>query len=225
MKTIVERRSHSQVDPRLKEIGRGPWVYVMKARGVPYVKIGVTRQLHKRLETANTYSPWQLNYLCVVPGNSEDEAATHSQWKPRRMNGEWFHISPSLDFACSIARRFHRDVNEIAANNFPSRSYDIGFENASMFMQSIAKFSQSVEYDIQDAVAYLACDPNITHGNQPVFRNGSARDMLTLRSVNVLVDYFGRDNITIHRLGNMLVAWCESSQMIYSACSLAKRLK
>jgi hypothetical protein len=60
------------------------------------VKIGMSKDVPRRLRTLRTMSPLSLELLGVVPGGRDEEAQLHREWASLRLHGEWFRASPEL---------------------------------------------------------------------------------------------------------------------------------
>jgi hypothetical protein len=58
------------------------------------VKIGISKDPQRRLDTLQTGSPHELEliYTARVAAESECEDYLHEMWSSRRLNGEWFDI-------------------------------------------------------------------------------------------------------------------------------------
>ena len=60
------------------------------------IKIGCSREPHSRLETFMAWSPFPLELIGRVPGDTKDENYLHRCFWDRRSHGEWFHHSVEL---------------------------------------------------------------------------------------------------------------------------------
>lgn len=60
------------------------------------VKIGMSKDIPKRLRTLRTMSPLPLELLGAVPGGRQEEAELHREWATQRLHGEWFRAAPEL---------------------------------------------------------------------------------------------------------------------------------
>jgi hypothetical protein len=58
-----------------------------------YVKIGIARNVHARVQNLQTASPEQLILLTSMPGGKETESVLHSAFAKERVRGEWFRLS------------------------------------------------------------------------------------------------------------------------------------
>lgn len=73
------------------------FVYVIgSTEGYPgsLVKIGVTTDLRKRLQTFQSGSPVRLAVLWAVPGDQSVELWLHREFSVERRHGEWFELGP-----------------------------------------------------------------------------------------------------------------------------------
>jgi hypothetical protein len=70
-------------------------VYFIRAVGTPFVKIGFTRNLVKRLKLAQWHCPYELKLIHVAEGDRIAERDFHWRFHKRRVRGEWFRYSDS----------------------------------------------------------------------------------------------------------------------------------
>ena len=72
-------------------------IYFIRHKGQEPIKIGLTSDTspEKRMKSAETYSPWGIELVDVLETSLpvEMEKIIHSDFKEKRMNGEWFNIS------------------------------------------------------------------------------------------------------------------------------------
>jgi hypothetical protein len=71
-------------------------VYFVRAGPDGPVKIGLARDVARRLKTLQTASPVPLLLLGVVPGDAKVERQLHRRFAGSRLRGEWFTPSPEL---------------------------------------------------------------------------------------------------------------------------------
>lgn len=90
---------------------QSPHVYFVRAGADGPVKIGLSRDVAKRLTKMQTDTPAKLVLLGVVAGEGEAERALHAELAAYRLNGEWFAPSEEVLAVC------HR---EITARSVPS---------------------------------------------------------------------------------------------------------
>lgn len=68
-------------------------------RGGPYVKIGYTNDLERRMGELQVGCPYELEVLLAIPGSAEDEKIAHRKFQTLRTRGEWFYAAkPLLDW-------------------------------------------------------------------------------------------------------------------------------
>ena len=70
------------------------YVYLIKTNSGIH-KIGMTTDTAKRI-TAFRGLPFQVEYVCIIQSNKarELESQLHQQFAQKRINGEWFNLSP-----------------------------------------------------------------------------------------------------------------------------------
>lgn len=92
--------------PPLRDPVRGIDVVVyFIQRGDGPIKIGYSKNPKGRLSALQTGIPERLTLLGVVPGGKAREQELHREFGRTRIQGEWFHPSPSLlDFIRAKAR-------------------------------------------------------------------------------------------------------------------------
>lgn len=61
-----------------------------------FIKIGYTKEIHKRLSGLQVSSPVKLKVLGLIPGNFEDESKYHIMFEHLRSHGEWFSADQDL---------------------------------------------------------------------------------------------------------------------------------
>lgn len=72
-----------------KGIG-GDVVYFIGCDEMPYIKIGTTNDIDKRLAGIQTSVPYDIDVLFVIPGDRSQEKKTHEAFDKYRKRGEWF---------------------------------------------------------------------------------------------------------------------------------------
>jgi hypothetical protein len=66
-------------------------VYAIRAHGLPFVKIGYSKNARKRLNEIQTGCPARVFLHAYLPGATEaDEKALHRKLRPWQTSGEWF---------------------------------------------------------------------------------------------------------------------------------------
>jgi len=85
-----------------------------------FYKIGITKNLTKRLKTLQTGNAECLHLVDSFKSDyaSTIEAALHRKYKQYRVNGEWFNIKIDLKAECL---QYENNLNYIKENN----TYDI----------------------------------------------------------------------------------------------------
>lgn len=70
-------------------------VYVLKSGN--YYKIGRSRQPDKRIKTLKIQLPFPVEVFALIPCERciDSEMALHELFGDKRVNGEWFHLSPN----------------------------------------------------------------------------------------------------------------------------------
>lgn len=72
-------------------------VYFIKPIGMNGpIKIGCSGQVHYRMDTLATWSPFPLELITAVKGNVADERSVHRLFAHLRTHKEWFKSSPTL---------------------------------------------------------------------------------------------------------------------------------
>ena len=61
-----------------------------------FIKIGYTKEIHKRLGQLQVSCPVKLKVLGLIKGDLEDEAYYHSFFNHLHSHGEWFHTSKDI---------------------------------------------------------------------------------------------------------------------------------
>jgi hypothetical protein len=71
-------------------------VYMIQTGDDGPVKIGLTRDVRRRLETLQISSPTRLRLLALFEGSRELECELHRRFAAARIKGEWFKPIPEL---------------------------------------------------------------------------------------------------------------------------------
>lgn len=89
------------VKRNLKKVERqafgGSQIYVIKRKGARLVKIGVTRQLDRRMRALATGAGAELQLLVAFPGERGDEQMLHDRFAAYRKRGEWFEYTGPIE--------------------------------------------------------------------------------------------------------------------------------
>lgn len=79
-------------------------VYFIGSVEMRCVKIGVTRNVDRRIAGLQTACPCELTIFAVIDGDKSTERALHSQFAEHRRHGEWFELSDDIqDFIDRIS--------------------------------------------------------------------------------------------------------------------------
>jgi len=79
------------LDDAIERGGEGAgWIYFIQAVNGGPIKIGVTQNIHKRLDSLQTASPYQLRVLALIRGGQRLEQEYHRHFHMYRLSGEWF---------------------------------------------------------------------------------------------------------------------------------------
>lgn len=74
----------------------GPVVYFLHAVGTPFVKIGCTDNLPKRLNSLQSGCPFELEPVALLAGYLELERKLHRRFERRRFRREWFVLNGDM---------------------------------------------------------------------------------------------------------------------------------
>lgn len=85
-------------------------VYFIKSGDL--IKIGCSANISKRMADIQTWSPYKLELLAIMPGNVRVENALHSYFEDEWSHAEWFH--PSARLLEMIDQIKNGDVPEIS---------------------------------------------------------------------------------------------------------------
>lgn len=88
--------SLGKTSPSRKEILTKPGVYALTVHGAERIKIGFTTNLHERVHTLETGSPFPLTVLAFMPGDYALEARFHAKLARYRVHREWFRDVPRV---------------------------------------------------------------------------------------------------------------------------------
>lgn len=69
-------------------------LYVVRAGS--HCKIGITRDLPRRVTELQVGSAHELEVLLAIPGGAEDERWVHERFALYRVRGEWFFAAKPL---------------------------------------------------------------------------------------------------------------------------------
>lgn len=86
-----DRVEAKRYEPRAREIGV---VYFLQAG--PFIKIGRSQALDRRINDLQTACPYQIDYIGSIVGGAKEETMLHRRFAHLRSSGEWFHATPAL---------------------------------------------------------------------------------------------------------------------------------
>jgi len=72
-------------------------IYFIRIKDQPYVKIGFSKDVEKRLKQLQTSSPFDLEIIYTEFAAIEREKQLHEKYKEYQVKGEWFNISGDLE--------------------------------------------------------------------------------------------------------------------------------
>lgn len=75
---------------------RAQRVYVIRAKTIGLLKIGVSINPEKRMAALAEQAPDDLELVCSFKGNRTTEALLHRRFQAHRARGEWFHPHPEI---------------------------------------------------------------------------------------------------------------------------------
>lgn len=81
----------------MTKINKGVYFIQTETMGGP-IKIGYSNDVHERLKTIQSMSPFKLKVLAILPDKSFDaEARLHQRFQKHRLHGEWFEPHPEIE--------------------------------------------------------------------------------------------------------------------------------
>lgn len=72
-------------------------IYFITAREIGRVKIGYSKEPHKRFSKVQSDSPLALKLERICAGDRAEEAGFHARFAGLRTSGEWFDLSPEIE--------------------------------------------------------------------------------------------------------------------------------
>lgn len=87
------------------------YIYFIQMGFMGPIKIGLTKDIDKRLVSLQTGSPYPLRLLSWTPGNEETEKYVHDLYRDHRLEGEWFLPHPDLVQDIEYLEQLHKDFN------------------------------------------------------------------------------------------------------------------
>lgn len=83
----------------------GTRVYVIRAKGLTPVKVGIARNVRHRMAALQTGNPYELEILHAIPGDQALETSLHREMADDRLVGEWFDgptVQPTIQWICDL---------------------------------------------------------------------------------------------------------------------------
>ena len=127
-----------------------------------YVKIGVTNNVEKRLQSLQSGNPKKLNLLFVIKGNKDLESYLHSKFKKYKKLNEWFDILSILNkediinyktlhvnkYNSNFVKVFNTSKNRKKISSLSSKSKDL-------FLWLLYSIEESKDYVKIDKERYM----------------------------------------------------------------------
>jgi hypothetical protein len=86
----------SQSADQLRTIEPGCFVYFIACLNADAIKIGMARDVDRRLRALQGACPYLLQIMAVTPGARETEFAYHKRFAGLHLHGEWFQYSSPI---------------------------------------------------------------------------------------------------------------------------------
>jgi len=83
-------------------------IYFIQSENDGAIKIGITKDIKKRLKALQTSNPYKLNLLYSINGGKSLEDNLHNKFKQYRLNGEWFE--PAQEILDYIEELKNKDI-------------------------------------------------------------------------------------------------------------------
>lgn len=124
----------STTEPALKTSPKRnpPMVYLI--RSGKYIKIGMTTDIRRRIETLQIGNPIKLVLVGLIPGGTKAEREFQDKFGDGLHRGEWFKITPDLK---AFIDHELAALNETAAEQITANRRDLAMQ-AFMKMQAAA---------------------------------------------------------------------------------------
>lgn len=71
-------------------------IYFLHAPSARAIKIGISIDIDKRIQSLRSGSPVSLTLLGTIAGGADEEKEIHNRWAHIRMHGEWFSATSEL---------------------------------------------------------------------------------------------------------------------------------
>lgn len=107
---------------------KGPVVYVVGEAGSSVVKIGMTKNIRKRLGSIQTHYPRPLEVLWTHHGGIELEEFLHERFRRLRIHGEWFDFGKRhpVEAVSKVVKRRDRERYEQVEAELRRRAIEQG---------------------------------------------------------------------------------------------------
>lgn len=80
-------------------------VYLIEAVGEPFVKLGSTADVPKRIAGIQTNNPRRIRLIAQIPGDERDEQELAAKYAKYRIRGEWYELAlPMIEEIMARAR-------------------------------------------------------------------------------------------------------------------------
>lgn len=83
-------------EPKKDKTIKDKFVYFIQNSKSKEIKIGLTKDITRRLNDIKTYFPYGVELLHVIEGNKLLETELHKKFKKYNINGEWFEPAQEL---------------------------------------------------------------------------------------------------------------------------------
>jgi len=80
--------------PKINASGANSHIYFIESSGK--IKIGYSRDIHRRMETLKTSCPERFNVLLIIDGGVKVESMLHDKFKDHYSHGEWFETHADI---------------------------------------------------------------------------------------------------------------------------------
>ena len=119
-------------------------VYLIAARDLEMVKIGLATNVRERLSQLQTGSPCELELLAAIPGGEAEERALHWLFGHLHVRGEWFcdpdaTIAAWFDERCRLIARFEQATAATADSTAADKVLRVGGVESAVSVQANVK--------------------------------------------------------------------------------------
>lgn len=157
-------------------------VYIVGSQAHSYLKIGIAKDVKRRIRQLQTVSPTKLDVIHVENVPLEDirivEKAAHKALLNCRMSGEWFDCSPETAKSAVVEAAF--SCRKPTQNGLPDGSFETspcGMRSARIFLGwSVAELAQRAGVAASTAMRFEASEgrtiPSIVSAMQRAMEDG-----------------------------------------------------